>query len=96
MDITVAIGSTDQGHKVHMGYKATGRLLCAFTATAPHMTEQIADLDDEGGQDGTIAVLTANKVAPSRLCAHCFGKRIRSVYAARLRAAREAATQNGA
>lgn len=85
MDLTVVIGTTDTGRKVHMAYRAGGQLLCDFGGFSPKLTTEIAELADEGGQENTLAVLHASKVAPSRLCAHCFGKRIRSVYVARLR-----------
>uniref|UniRef100_UPI003F494790 hypothetical protein n=1 Tax=Nonomuraea sp. CA-251285 TaxID=3240002 RepID=UPI003F494790 len=88
MDTTVAIGTTNQGRKVHMAYKASGQLLCTVTPAAPGMTTVIADLHDDGGQDNTLAILLANRIAPSRLCAHCFFRRIRSLYIARFAQAR--------
>lgn len=85
MDLTVVIGTTGTGRKVHMAYRESGQLLCDFGGRSPKLTTEIAELSDEGGQENTLAVLLNSKVAPSRLCAHCFGKRIRSTYVALLR-----------
>lgn len=82
---TIAIGTTDTGRKVHMGYALNRMLLCAFTAAAPKLTEVIDNLSEDGGQDNTITTLLKHGIRPTRLCAGCFSIKFRATYTTRIR-----------
>jgi len=85
MATTTVIGMTPSGRKVHMAWMPAGTILCE---RGPLATTVIAPLLGEG-MEGTMAVLDEHNVAVSRLCAHCFGNRLRKVLADRRRKARE-------
>ena len=80
VDITVVIGTTPEGRKVHMAWKRNGQVLCE---SGPAISNVIAELPEEGGQDQTMAVLDEHTIAVSLLCAHCFTIRFRSRLTAR-------------
>ncbi|MEU4640846.1 hypothetical protein [Micromonospora sp. NPDC023814] len=57
-----------------------GKTACDSGTTVDN---RLGELSEDGGQDQTIATLTALRIAPSRLCGHCFSARIRHTYKTR-------------
>jgi hypothetical protein len=76
MSIDTVIATTTYGRKVHMAMGA--RPVCGLKAG--QVDEVLAVIDE--GIEGTIAGLLAAKVAPSRLCGHCFYVKTRATYRA--------------
>ncbi|MFD1145908.1 hypothetical protein [Saccharothrix hoggarensis] len=81
------LGTVTDGGQVHMAWarEVGGKVLCRFGSRALRITETVAPLP-ESGQEGTLAALHKHRIPLRRLCANCFRPRIRSVYAAQLRA----------
>lgn len=71
------IATTTTGRKVHMVWQ--GRPMCGPKSGS--VDQVIGELGDDG-IEGTIAGLLAAKVAPSRLCGHCFYITTRTAYKA--------------
>lgn len=79
------IGYTAAGTKIHMSV-VRDLIPCDRNE---YMTRVVGELP-EGGLYQTVAALADLNIAPSRLCGHCFGVRIKRLLAAE-RAARKAA-----
>lgn len=76
MNADVVLATTTYGRKVHMAMGA--RPFCGLKAG---QVDEVLSVIDEG-VEGTIAGLLAAKVAPSRLCGHCFYVKTRAAYRA--------------
>lgn len=87
-DMTIVIGTTEGGRKVHMAQRRDAKVLCELTTWGALVDNTIAELDDNGGLDETIAVIDEHRIAVSRLCGHCFSMRLRHKLAAQRRAAK--------
>lgn len=70
------IATTTTGRKVHMVWQ--NRPMCGPKSGA--VDQIVGELGE--GLPGTLAGLTAAKVAPSHLCGHCFATRTRAAYKA--------------
>lgn len=73
--------ATTGNRKVHFEFEI-GHLggLPSCNSGGP-VVERLADLDEDGGQAETLAALLTAGIAPSRLCGHCFQRRMRAIYA---------------
>ncbi|WP_435110179.1 hypothetical protein [Nocardiopsis synnemataformans] len=80
MKRTIAATSTT-GRKIHMGWDS-GQLFCQLTPSGARVKDIITELGD--GAEATIDALAAAKVAPSKLCGHCYSRYLRSRYAKHL------------
>lgn len=64
--------------KVHFEFSwLPGKTACDSGTTVDN---RLGELAEDGGQDQTITALRALRIAPSRLCGHCFAARIRHTY----------------
>jgi hypothetical protein len=72
------IATTTTGRKVHMVWQ--DRPMCGPRSGS--VDQVVGSLGD--GLSGTISGLQAAKIAPSRLCGHCFAARTRAAYRAQL------------
>jgi hypothetical protein len=83
MDTTaITVIGTVNGGKVHLAFGKNGRIMCR-TGAYEYLTDVIAELADDGGQEDTIAVLAAHNVKPSKLCKSCFSPRLAATYRAK-------------
>lgn len=72
--------ATTGNRKVHFEFSwQAGKAVCR---SGDALVQRLATLDDNGGQEGAIATLTAANIAPSRLCRKCFGARLVHTYTA--------------
>jgi hypothetical protein len=71
----MAIATTDTGRQVHL---ALGKRTCCTES----VDQVIAVLDDTNPDSRAVLLETlhANRVAPSRLCGHCFYAQLRMAY----------------
>lgn len=81
----MVLATTNTGRKVHMSLGGK-RPLCGPKAGA--VEDVLGVMGD--GIEGTMSALIAAKVAPSRLCGHCFYTQTRMSYAATVKAAKAA------
>lgn len=86
-DTTVYLATV--GRKVHMEMAwLPGKPACDPRETTK---TRIAAFPDGAGQVETLATLTEQNIAPSRLCGHCFTRRLRHIYTAQRLATKTAA-----
>lgn len=77
MENTSQVLATSANRKVHLAWGHTLKPLC----NRDQVSDIVAQLP-ESGQEHTVSALLTAKVAPSRLCGHCFYPRFRAIYKA--------------